>query len=372
MRIVADADIPFINEFFASAGDLILKPGRQMKPADVKDADLLIVRSITPVNEALLKNSRVQFVGSVTAGLDHLDLNWLAKNNITVRSAAGFNAPPVADYVVSIIAALERKGLFLRKHKRAAIVGVGYVGRLVAERLRLLGVDVLLCDPLRAENEADFNSIPLTELADLDLISLHVPLTHDGAHPTYHMINEDFLQRQKTGCILVNASRGAVMDTEAFMRAGAHLHACFDVWEHEPHIDKEVLQTVFIATPHIAGYSVQSKLRGVEMIFTAACELGLITKATSSPVVMPMQTLQFAGLKHHWQDVVLGIFNPLIMTAMMREKLLPAADTSDLFDHLRRDFTYRHEFAYTEIKGLDLPETDRVLLEKMGMRFSEV
>lgn len=369
MKIVADAHIPFVENYFAKAGELILKPGRAITANDVKEADMLLVRSITPVNAALLEKSNVKFVGSVTAGLDHLDLDWLQKNNIAVRSAAGFNAPPVADYVVSVIAALERKGLFLRQHKRAAVIGVGNVGRLVAERLRLLGVDVVLCDPLRGENEIDFVSTPLNELAELDLISLHVPLTHDGAYPTHHMINDKFLRRQKTGCILMNASRGAVIDTAAFMRSGMHLHACFDVWEHEPRIDKEVLQTVLIATPHIAGYSVQSKMRGVEMIFDAACELHLIDKSNATPVAHPTQTLQFAGKNHHWQDIILGIFNPMIMTAMMRELLLTLPDTHDAFDRLRHEFTYRHEFAYTEINDVELAQADKVLLEKMGVRF---
>lgn len=368
MKIVADAHIPFVEDYFGVYGELVLKPGRAIQAADVKDADMLLVRSITQVDRRLLAKSRVSFVGSVTAGADHLETDWLDEAGIAWSVAAGFNAPPVADYVVSVVAALQRKGMLLKKRPKAAVVGVGNVGRLVVERLRWLGFDVLLCDPVRADQEPVFSSCPLPELADLDLISLHVPLTKSGAHPTYHIINEDFLKRQKLGCVLLNASRGAVVDSEALMRYGEHLHWCLDVFEHEPSISKLVLEQAFLATPHIAGYSVQSKIRGIDMIYRIACDKNIITPQTVIPVAMPAQTLAFAGDKHHWQDVVLGVFNPLVMTAMMRAKLLPAENVGPVFDEMRNQFNYRHEFAYTRLSGLVLSGDDAALIKKLGMR----
>lgn len=148
MRIIADSHIPFVKEYFGSYGELILKPGRSISPDDVKDAHILLVRSITPVNEKLLAHSKVKFVGSVTAGADHLDTEWLDQAGILWGIASGFNAPPVADYVVSVIAALQKKQMLLNKSLTAAVIGVGNVGRLVVEKLKILNFDILLSDPI--------------------------------------------------------------------------------------------------------------------------------------------------------------------------------------------------------------------------------
>jgi erythronate-4-phosphate dehydrogenase len=368
MKIVADMHIPALADYFSHQGELVTKPGRAITAADVKEADILIVRSITRVNADLLAGSRVKFVGSVTAGDDHVDKAWLDAHQINYAFAAGFNAPPVADYVVSVVATMQRKRYLSPKSFKAAVIGVGHVGKLVAERLKLLGAEVILCDPLRAEAESDFASTPLEQITDCDFISLHVPLTKDTAYPTYHFIDDNFLSRQTAGCILVNASRGAVMSNEALLKAGAHLHWCFDVWEHEPAIDKLILSRADIATPHIAGYSVQSKLRGIKMIYEALVQHGLIENS-AIPLAQPTQTLSFAGEQHHWQDVVLGVFNPLIMTAMMRTTLLSAENIGPLFDEMRAKFNYRHEFSGTYIKELSITNDERQLLIDLGFQF---
>ena len=367
MKIVADERIPFIKNYFEDAGDLVLKPGRAMSPADVKDADMLVVRSITPVNEALLKGSRVKYVGSVTAGHDHLDTAWLDQAGIAWEVAEGFNAPPVADYVMCVVAALQRKQLFQEKGMRVAVIGVGNVGQLVADRLKLLDFKVVTCDPLRAASDPQFKSTTLSEIADCDLITLHVPLTKAGTHPTYHMIDKTFLSRQMPESILLNTSRGSVINFDDLKKAGAHLYWCFDVWEHEPHIDKKILERAMIASPHIAGYSLQSKIRGVDMIYQKAIEKKWIQPAQLYKQEMPRQTLTFAGAKHHWQDMVLGVFNPLVMTAMMRNMLLPAESTGVLFDDLRHQFTYRHEFGFTSVSGATLANEDIRMLARLGM-----
>ena len=367
MKIVADQHIPFVADYFGSYGELILKSGRAITAEEVKDADILLVRSVTQVNEKLLSGSRVKFVGSVTAGADHLDTAWLDKAGIRWCVAAGFNAPPVADYVVSVVAALQRKQIMMPAGMRAAVIGMGHVGKLVAERLKLLNMEVIVCDPLRAQMENNFDSVQLDEIADVDFISLHVPLTRIGDHPTYHFIDKAFLKRQKQQAVLLNASRGSVMDAQALMLYGIHLHWCFDVWDNEPHIDKNMLNRSLIATPHIAGYSVQSKIRGMELIYQAACAQKIIEPTVVSPVEMPRQVLQFSGAHHHWQDIVLGVFNPLILTAMMRTQLLSESAGGDVFDEMRNQFNYRHEFAYTEIIGADMADSDKALLEKLGL-----
>lgn len=368
MKIVADAHIPFVKEYFHAYGELVLAPGRSISRDHVKDADLLLVRSITRVDKNLLANTQVKFVGSVTAGADHLDTKWLDEAGIAWSVAVGFNAPPVADYVISVIAALQRKRLLAKEKIKTAVLGVGKVGSLVVERLKWLNMDVVLCDPLRAEKEADFNAVSLQELADVDLISLHVPLVKTGSYPTHHFINQAFLQRQKPGCVLLNASRGAVVCSSDLLQYGRHLHWCFDVWEHEPKIDKTILEQTLIATPHIAGYSMQSKIRGIDMIYRIACEKKIIAPQTRPPLIFPQQELTFADQHHHWQDIVLGIFNPLILTAMMRTTLLPDYDYGHRFDEMRNQFNYRHEFGYTRIVNTHKSDEDAVLLTKMGIK----
>lgn len=368
MKIIADANIPFIHEYFDAYGNLVLEPGRAITHSDVKDADMLLVRSITHVDKTLLGDTSVKFVGSVTAGADHLDTYWLNSAGIAWSVATGFNAPPVADYVVSVIAAMQMKQLLPREKFRAAVIGVGNVGRLVAERLRLLNVEVILCDPVRAELEEGFVSTPLDELSDLDLVTLHVPLHRGGDYPTAHFIDKKFLERQKPGCVLLNASRGAVINSGDLLEYGTHLHWCFDVWEHEPKINKMILERAVIATPHIAGYSVQSKIRGIDMIYRIACEKNIIQPQPRPPQVIPEQQLTFAGGGHAWQDIVLGVFNPVVITAMMRTILLPASDYGHLFDEMRNQFNYRHEFGYTKILDSNVPEETKILLNELGMK----
>lgn len=367
MKIVADINIPYVSEFFSPYGELILKSGRTITSDDVKDADILLVRSITPVGPALLQDSKVKFVGSVTAGKDHLDVQWLEQAGIAWSSAGGFNAPPVGDYVVSAVAALQRRQLLSTNAPKAAIIGVGNVGKIVVERLKSLGFKLILCDPIRASQEADFFSTPLEDIADVDLVSIHVPLTKHVEHATHHFINESFLKRQKPGCVLLNASRGAVIDSKQLLAHGGHLRWCFDVWEHEPHINKAVLEQSTIATPHIAGYSVQSRIRGIDSIYRAACDKNIIQQQTIKALAMPNQTLAFAGRNLHWQDIILGVNNLLIITSMMRTLILPAEEYGHLFDDLRHQFNYRYEFAFTKLMTEAILPEDREVLDTLGL-----
>ncbi|EKD69873.1 MAG: hypothetical protein ACD_46C00710G0002 [uncultured bacterium] len=368
MKIVAEQYIPHVEHYFGHYGELILKPGREITVSDVKDADILLVRAVTQVNENLLANSRVKYVGSVTAGADHLDTHWLDQAGIAWDVAAGFNAPPVADYVVSVIAALQRKKIVTQNKLKAAVIGVGHVGKLVTQHLQLLDMNVVTCDPIRAATEEKFSSVALENISDCDIITLHVPLTKSGEHPTYHFIDREFLSRQKPGCVLINASRGAVLDEQILLLHGTHLHWCLDVFEHEPTINQHILERALLATPHIAGYSVQGKIRGIDMIYRAACAKKIIEPMVDSPINMPRQTLRFAGENHHWQDMVLGVFNPIIMTSIMRTTLLSEEIHGPLFDKMRHEFSYRHELAYTSVSGVVLPDADIRILAKLGMQ----
>lgn len=367
MKIVADQHIPFIEQYFRGAGELKLIPGRLMTAHDLQDADMLLVRSVTHVNQALLQHSKVKFVGSVTAGADHLDLAWLRHAGIQVALASGFNAPPVADYVLSVIAALQSLGRLPLSSFRAGVIGVGQVGTCVIEKLSILGHELLVSDPLRAEFEADFRSCSLEEFVDLDLITLHVPLTY-GEHATHHFIDDAFLRRQKPGCVLINASRGAVIDELALLRSGSHLQWCFDVWEGEPHLNPNVLSKAVIATPHIAGYSVQSKRRGIAMIYQAASQAGLVQMHHDASLQMPEIRIEADQEIVTWQSVVLRLFNPLHMTDNMRQ-LSSSQHGARLFDEMRLHFNDRHELAYVTLVGSKLSQFDEGVLRQFGVKF---
>lgn len=367
MRILADDHIHYVSDYFSGVADLALMPGRAIDANHAKDADVLLVRSITRVNEALLKGSRVKWVGSVTTGTDHLDLPWLKQAGISVFTAAGFNAPPVADYVVGVVAAMQQRYGFSLTQKKAAVIGVGRVGRLAAERLALLGFSVTLCDPLRAAAEPEFSGVTLEAIQGMDLVSVHVPLTYDGDHPTFQFLNDVFFQRQNQGCVFINASRGAVVDAEVLLRAAKTTHLCLDVYPHEPLVSHALLTVANITTPHIAGYSVQSKWRGIDMIYREMLALKLVP-TMPSPITMPEQVLSFAGENHTWAEVVLGVFNPVIMTTLMREQLLSFDHPAKTFDQLRNEFTYRHEFAHTQLAGVHLSEGDLAVVRGLGMR----
>ncbi|OGT47735.1 MAG: hypothetical protein A3E83_04850 [Gammaproteobacteria bacterium RIFCSPHIGHO2_12_FULL_41_20] len=370
MKIVADQHIPFVEHYFGHLGELVLKPGRQIEHRDLLAADILLVRSITKVNAVLLQDTAVKWVGSVTTGHDHLDIPWLEQHGIGWSTTAGFNATPVVEYVVCTIAALQCMGMLTQQTLQACVIGVGKIGQQVADVLNMLGWKVIFCDPLRAAQESSFVSIALEECADMDLITLHTPLTHTGQHSTFHLIDHAFLQRQKAQAVLLNTGRGAVVDSAALKKYGRFMQVCLDVWEHEPRIDRDSLQEATIATPHIAGYSVQARYRGVAMIYQAAQRAGMIDETTAAlPLPPPVQTCVFSGATRTWQEVVLTLFNPWLTTQVMKTALL-SDDQGGVFDQLRKEFKDRHEFASVSLADVVLAEQDRRVLTALGFNIT--
>ena len=345
MLILADEDIPCVEHYFSPYGEIILKPGRLLTHQDMRDVDILLVRSVTVVNEALLHDSKVKFVGSISTGIDHLDVAWLNKKNIRWSAALGCNAVAVAEYVVTVIAALQTQGLLLHKPCRAGVIGVGRVGSRVVEKLKLLGFEVVTCDPLRAEQEKEFVSTPIEEFADLDLVLLHVPLTDAGPCPTYHLIEKTFLKRQKKQCVLVNAARGSVINSIDLLEHGQHLIWCFDVWENEPNINRTILSKTLLASPHIAGHSVQSKYRGIDMIFKAAIQLGVLPDKQIKSVTFPRIQMAFSD-NAGWRERVLAVYNPIEISRAMKQAFL---QDESVFDKLRKQLKRGHEFDFVDV-----------------------
>ena len=274
MRIIVDSHIPDIHG--------VIEPYAQveyLEPCDINreavhDADALIIRTRTRCNAALLDGSHVRFIGSATIGTDHIDLDYCADHDITVRNAPGCNAPAVAQWVFAAIAAwMHQHGITTPQGLTLGIVGVGHIGSIVARWAAQLGFTTLLNDPPRESCDDSFDDIfsPLQELQQqCDIITFHTPLTRDGLWPTWHLCDQQFIDGLKRCRLILNAARGPIADNAALL--GWHGDTGLDCWENEPNISREVLEKCVVATPHIAGYSREGKQRGTAMILAALNE----------------------------------------------------------------------------------------------------
>ncbi len=276
MKIVCDNKIPFLRGALEPHAEVVYLPGSKITHGEVKSADALIVRTRTKCDARLLEGTSVRFVATATIGFDHVDTAFCDSQGIKWTNAVGCNSSSVAQYITAALLHLNKKlGLDL-KRKTIGIVGVGNVGSKVARVADALGMKVLLNDPPRFRAERDKRFIPLDELVtSSDIISLHVPLNCEGLDKTYHMVDKDFLKMVKEGAFLFNSSRGEVVETEALKNSLSHgklMGAVIDVWENEPEIDRKLLSLALLATPHIAGYSIDGKANGTSMCVQALAD----------------------------------------------------------------------------------------------------
>ena len=247
MKIIADANIPFVAECFSSIGEVKAVGGREITPGVVGDADVLLVRSITKVNEDLLAGSKVRFAATATIGFDHVDIDFLNRKNIGFASAPGSNANSAAEYVIAGLFEASRKCNIRLKGKSIGVIGVGNVGSGVANKCSALGMRIYLNDPPLQRQTGDSKYLPLKELYDCDFITFHTPLTFEGIDKTYHLADESFFKSLKKGCVFINASRGGVVDSKALktvIQSGRLKAVVLDVWENEPNIDMALLLQV--------------------------------------------------------------------------------------------------------------------------------
>ncbi|GJL45740.1 TPA: 4-phosphoerythronate dehydrogenase PdxB [Citrobacter farmeri] len=273
MKILVDENMPYARELFSRLGEVKAVPGRPIPVTELDDADALMVRSVTKVNASLLEGKAIKFVGTATAGTDHVDENWLKQAGIGFSAAPGCNAIAVVEYVFSSLLMLAERDGFALRDRTVGIVGVGNVGGRLQARLEALGIRTLLCDPPRADrgDEGDFRS--LDELVrEADVLTFHTPLFKEGPYKTLHLADEALLSRLKPGAILINACRGAVVDNTALLarlNAGQELSVVLDVWEGEPDLNVDLLHKVDVGTAHIAGYTLEGKARGTTQVFEA-------------------------------------------------------------------------------------------------------
>ncbi len=382
MKVVADKNIPFVAECFSSVGEVEVVGGREITPSAVADADVLLVRSVTRVGTELLAGSKVRFVATATIGFDHIDIEYLSRNNIGFASAPGSNANSAAEYVIAGLLEIgQRYGLDL-EDKSIGIIGVGNVGSRVAKKCEALGMHVYLNDPPLQRQTGEAKYLPIEGLFDCDFITLHTPLTFEGLDKTYHLADGRFFRSLKEGCAFFNASRGGVVDSGALktaIQSGRLRAVVLDVWENEPNIDTELLEMVDIGTPHIAGYSLDGKVAGMIMIYKAACKyFGLEVKFDiedflPEPAVCELKIDSNKGAE---QEALFGAVQKIYRIdqddARLRRILeKPMEKRGEFFDGLRKNYPVRREFQNTRVVVKDRNESLARKLKGIGFLLSQ-
>lgn len=338
MKIVVDNKIPFIKGEIEKLADTVVYLSASNITAEaVKDADALVIRTRTKCDKHLLEGSKVCFIATATIGFDHIDIDYCDKAGIQWKNAPGCNSNSVRQYIYSSLLLIENK---LNKPLSSfilGIVGVGHVGSKIKELADELNIKTMLCDPIRATNEIDFDHTPLEELAiHADIITFHTPLTFNGVAPTYHLASSSFFKKLKRKPIIINTARGEVIETNSLKYAldnGIIEDAIIDVWESEPNIDLALLSKVWISTPHIAGYSADGKAKATEMALTALSNfLGIDSTIDIHPPSLSDNIIR-ANTK---KDAILKIYNPLCDSEVLKKN-------SSSFEELRSNYKLRRE-----------------------------
>jgi len=368
VQIVADENIPLLEQFFSEFGEIRKVAGRTMTSEDVKDADILLVRSVTKVNEILIANSPVKFIGTCTIGTDHIDLAYLDAVNqqrrannqqkIAFSSAPGCNAEAVVDYVLSAVSVLIDKRDQIFQDLSVGIIGVGNVGFRLRRRLEAMGVTVIAVDPFKDAEEVGELSA-LDDALKADVVSLHIPITlaEDAAeHATYHLINEQRLQQMQPNACLINTCRGSVVDNtalKAHMDKYADFESIIDVWEGEPNLDLQLMNRCMLATPHIAGYSLDGKMRGTEQVYQACCQtFGLpirnkLAQYLPEPSIKKIKFGDSVPVRQALRTAIRAVYEVRVDDGIMRSTLLrtngePQAMRTQ-FDLLRKNYPLRRD-----------------------------
>jgi erythronate-4-phosphate dehydrogenase len=350
LKIIADENLALTDYFFADLASIEYRAGRSIRADDVKSANALVVRSVTKVTTDLLAGSAVEFVGSATIGTDHIDLAGLAAANVEVSHAPGCNAQAVAEYVVTAILTLQPEQVRAGAVFCLGIIGLGNVGSRLAHLAQRLGWRVIGTDPnvqlLFIEN-LSFEQV----MAQADAISIHVPLTRTGNHVTYHLFNVDTLAQMKPTCLLINSARGEVVSEQALLAdvAKTHRPVVLDVFEHEPVISQKLLDHLALATPHIAGYSLEGKARGTEMVYQAFCQhfkLQATKQFESQLADMPALFNSNQPLQSQLLPLLPQLYDIRADDLALRAGLNDQGKVDAAhFDHLRKTYPLRREWA---------------------------
>lgn len=338
MKVIVDDKIPYIKEAIEKIADeVVFAPGKEFSSELVKDADALIIRTRTNCNRELLEGSRVKFIATATIGYDHIDTEYCNEAGIVWTNAPGCNSSSVAQYIESSLILLQKYHHSNLKGKTIGIVGVGNVGskiQIVAERY---GMNVLLNDLPRADREGTAIYTDLDTIAQqCDIITFHVPLYKEGIYKTYHLADKSFFASLRKKPVIINTSRGEVVDTDALLSAlseGTVTDAIIDVWENEPDMDKDLLKQAYLSTPHIAGYSADGKANATRMSLDALCSYFHISP---DYVIEPPSPVQNTVKASTYEEAMLQIYNPVYDSERLK-------NNPELFEYFRGNYPLRRE-----------------------------
>jgi len=371
MKIVADKNMPLLAETFGRHGKVQLLNGREICNTDLADAEVLLVRSVTRVNEDLLSGTGIRFVGSATIGIDHLDTAWLEANNIAWAHAPGCNANAASQYALAMMwLACERLHRDFRQ-QTVGIIGRGNVGRRLEHLLKVLDIPVMSCDP-PLQDLGEQQLVSMDEVCANSIISLHVPLTIDVKYPTKNLLDSQLLENLQPNTLLVNTSRGAVIEKTGLLAqlGSGRLQAALDVWPDEPFIETEMLDAVTVATPHVAGYSREGKQAGTEMIYQAFCKAFALNSPNRPTSGFETLTLDFppATTANEALNQSIRSSSQVFRDDAALRDLPPFShiDNRVHIDKLRATYPERYEFKSHLVRGL--PETDKNLMIQLGFK----
>ena len=375
MKIFADKNILAVQANFSRHGELHLFDGRSVSQEDLIDADVLLVRSITSIDELLIGGTKIRFVGTATSGIDHVDTAYLREAGIHFVDAKGSNANAVVDYCFTALAFAALHRNFSLAGSRVGIVGAGAVGGLFATKLEELGVEVRCYDPILAalaEGNRQFYS--LDAVLECDVVSLHVPLTSTAEHPTRNLIGAAELAALRKQAILINACRGCVVDELALKRLllkRKDIITIFDVWANEPAIDSSLAQSVNIATPHIAGYSAEAKSNATKILareFESHFKLGAAVEEDADEGAADVATVEDApGKLAQWSTLLTTL--PLDELSEQFKRALSDGAETDAFDTFRQKLLTRREFINRPLRRDVYSSDQQKQLIVLGFRF---
>lgn len=377
LNIIVDENIAFADSAFNQFGRVELVPGRKITNSLLKEVDVLIVRSITNVDGNLLKNTPVKFVGTATIGTDHIDLEYLKVNNIFFADAKGCNAYSVAEYVIAALLNLAVNFEFSLRDKSIGIVGVGNVGSKVARFVNTHGMKVLLNDPPLKRDGDKRNFVEFDEILKCDIITVHTPLNLSGVDKTHHLFNKSNLYKLKDGTIIINTSRGAVINNLDLLNAidEKKLKVVLDVWENEPNFNEDLLKKVLIATPHIAGYSQEGKVNGTKLIFESLSKFLNVETTFNLKLDKP----QNSDLDFQNNDRIELALNNIISSIysinndndkMKKSYLMNAQEQVEYFDLQRKKYPIRREFNNYNVNSEFMSEEVKNLFNTLRFNLS--
>ena len=351
MKIIADENMPYVDALFGYLGKIEYVNGRTLTTKQVEDADVLLVRSVTKVNAALINNAhKLKFVGSATIGTDHVDVEYLSTRNIYFTNAPGCNATAVGEYAfIAMLELAQRFGESLAG-KVVGIVGAGNTGTAAAKCMQAYGLKVLLCDPIKAlqGDTREFVSLD-TIIEQADIISLHVPITKEGEHKTWYLFDEARLNKLKPNTWLLNCCRGEVIDNRALIKFKLQrddVKLVLDVWEGEPNPMAELVALAEFATPHIAGYSLEGKARGTFMLYQKWCELlDFPVKKSLESLLPAFQFNQIVSQGDLTEGQLLKLSRLVYDLRDDDFNFRGCFSTATGFDLMRKNHTYRREYS---------------------------